>query len=92
VLLKSAPKRIATGSAPDSQASSPCGERSNDAGIERAVTFAVEEGALGWDLAENNNNNEPIPPEPIALNEARLLCREAMTLITEEVGTLRSPR
>ncbi|KAF2799273.1 hypothetical protein K505DRAFT_231459, partial [Melanomma pulvis-pyrius CBS 109.77] len=45
----------------------------------------IEEGASGWNLLENNLRQDPIPPEPVALNEARLLCREAMTLITEEV-------
>lgn len=54
--------------------------------MERAFTFAVEEGATGWNLVENNMCQDPIPPEPVALNEARLLCREAMTLITEEVS------
>lgn len=32
---------------------------------------------------------DPIPVDPVALNEARLLCRQAMTLITEEVSTLK---
>jgi hypothetical protein len=68
--------------------SSPCQENSIDTlGIERAFTFAVEEGAMGWNLPENNARNDPIPPEPVALNEAKLLCREAMTLITEEVSS-----
>jgi len=57
-------------------------------GMERAYTFAVDEGASGWNLSESNLRLDPIPPEPVALNEARLLCREAMTLITEEVGAL----
>lgn len=54
-------------------------------GMDRAFTFNVEAGELGWNLLENNMRQDPIPPEPLALNEARLLCREAMTLITEEV-------
>jgi hypothetical protein len=53
--------------------------------MERAFTFAVEEGTSDWNLLENNLRKDSIPPEPVALNEARLLCREAMTLITEEV-------
>ncbi|KAF2197042.1 hypothetical protein GQ43DRAFT_475787 [Delitschia confertaspora ATCC 74209] len=76
-------------SSPTSLTTSPCQERNNiEAGIERAFTFAVEEGSLGWDLVENNARYDPIPPEPVALNEARLLCREAMTLITEEASRL----
>lgn len=70
-------------------AESPCQSQSQEAlGMERAFTFAVEEGAVGWNLLENNARQDPIPPEPLALNEARLLCREAMTLITEEASRL----
>lgn len=66
---------------------SPCQDKSADSlRIERAFTFAVEEGAMGWNLQENNASQDPIAPEPVALNEAKLLCREAMTLITEEVS------
>jgi hypothetical protein len=53
----------------------------------RAFTFDVD-AALGWNLLENNMRQDPIPPDPVALNEARLLCREAMTLITEEASRL----
>ncbi|KAJ4359570.1 uncharacterized protein N0V89_000125 [Didymosphaeria variabile] len=68
---------------------SPCQNTSQDAlGMERAFTFAVDEGHIGWNLLENNARQDPIPPEPLALNEARLLCREAMTLITEEASRL----
>jgi hypothetical protein len=66
---------------------SPCDNKSTDlSGFDRAFTFDVEKGTLGWNLLENNMRQDPIPPEPVALNEARLLCREAMTLITEEVS------
>jgi hypothetical protein len=57
----------------------------------RAETFAIDENLVGgaaWDLKENNDNRTPIPLDPVALNEARLLCREAMTLITEEAASL----
>ncbi|KAF2277097.1 uncharacterized protein EI97DRAFT_441851 [Westerdykella ornata] len=57
-------------------------------GLPRAFTFNVEQGDVGWNLLENNRRRDPIPPEPVALNEARLLCREAMTLITEEAARL----
>lgn len=67
---------------------SPCQNDAVETGMGRAFTFDVEEGALGWNLLENNLRQDPIPPEPLALNEARLLCREAMTLITEEVSEL----
>src|SRR4051794_24748222 len=60
---------------------SPCQDKAvEQGGLARAFTFDVEEGALGWNLLENNIRQDPIPPEPVALNEARLLCREAMTL------------
>ncbi|CAI6321109.1 unnamed protein product [Periconia digitata] len=67
---------------------SPCEDGTDALGIDRAFTFAVEEGAVGWNLIENNLRQDPIAPEPVALNEARLLCREAMTLITEEASRL----
>ncbi|KAJ4295300.1 hypothetical protein N0V90_007311 [Kalmusia sp. IMI 367209] len=74
---------------PISADNSPCQTKTTDAlGIERAFTFAVDEGAFGWNLLETNARQDPIPPEPVALNEARLLCREAMTLITEEASRL----
>jgi hypothetical protein len=71
-----------------SESGSPCETRTiGGTGIERVFTFNVEKGAVGWNLADTNTRQDPIPPEPVALNEARLLCREAMTLITEEVKT-----
>lgn len=39
-----------------------------------------------WDINVNNNRRDPISLDPVSLNEARLLCREAITLITEEVS------
>ncbi|KAF1998281.1 hypothetical protein P154DRAFT_578101 [Amniculicola lignicola CBS 123094] len=77
------------GSPMSSAGGSPCDDKAIDlSGMERAFTFAVEEGSSGWNLYENNMTNVMIPPEPVALNEARLLCREAMTLITEEASRL----
>ncbi|KAF2116088.1 hypothetical protein BDV96DRAFT_598853 [Lophiotrema nucula] len=68
---------------------SPCEDRSIEtSGMERAFTFSADDGAPGWNLTENNLRRDSIPPEPLALNEARLLCREAMTLITEEASRL----
>ncbi|KAF2659983.1 hypothetical protein K491DRAFT_712271 [Lophiostoma macrostomum CBS 122681] len=68
---------------------SPCRDKAvQTSGIERAFTFEVEGGAPGWNLLEKNMCRDPISPEPVALNEARLLCREAMTLITEEASRL----
>ncbi|KAF2399201.1 hypothetical protein EJ06DRAFT_531521 [Trichodelitschia bisporula] len=56
----------------------------------RSDTFHVDDPliSLDFDLAANNASREPIPLDPTALNEARLLCREAMTLITEEAARL----
>ena len=56
----------------------------------RVDTFVIDDESvdMGWDLRENNNDHTPIPLDPVALNEARLLCREAMTLITEEAASL----
>jgi hypothetical protein len=69
---------------------SPCRDKAvQTSGFARAYTFDVEEGTPGWSLFETNTCRDPIPPEPVALNEARLLCRQAMTLITEEVSTFR---
>lgn len=42
----------------------------------------------GWNLQLINKMRDPIPVDPVELNEARLLCREAMTLITEEATSL----
>lgn len=41
-----------------------------------------------WSLDALNANRTPIPLDPVELNEARLLCREALTLITEEAASL----
>lgn len=57
--------------------------------INRGYTFSLEdlpEVVEDWDLDKINNCREAIPPDPMELSEARLLCREAMTLITEEVA------
>lgn len=56
----------------------------------RTMTFGIDDPYVeaGWDLELTNCNRSPIPLEPYALNEARLLCREAMTLITEEAARL----
>jgi hypothetical protein len=72
---------------PVSDNGDPCDKGTDAFGIERVFTFAIDDGAFGWNLIENNTRQDSIPPEPVALNEARLLCREAMTLITEEVCT-----
>jgi hypothetical protein len=86
LLTKEAAKRNIVAS-PLSANESPYQDQTYDLlGMERAYTFAVEGASLGWNLMENNARQDPIPPEPVALNEARLLCREAMTLITEEVS------
>lgn len=58
--------------------------------LSKAETFHVsDEFALpGWALDVLNNERTPITLDPLALNEARLACREAMTLITEEAARL----
>lgn len=55
---------------------------------ERKHTFDIEDPFIleGRSLKELNTSREPVPVDPVALNEARLLCRQAMTLITEEVS------
>jgi hypothetical protein len=83
ILTRGLLKQGTSGTTPDTN--SPCQKNALENGMERAFTFAVEEGTSDWNLLENNLRKDPIPPEPVALNEARLLCREAMTLITEEV-------
>lgn len=89
VLTKELLKNGITSSPVSGGSGSPCENKAVEiTGMERAYTFNVEEGALGWNLLENNTRRDAIPPEPVALNEARLLCREAMTLITEEVSVL----
>ncbi|OCK84939.1 hypothetical protein K432DRAFT_413635 [Lepidopterella palustris CBS 459.81] len=60
----------------------------SEASYDRSYTFSVEDGVEDWDINENNSIRDPIPPDPVQLNEARLLCREAMTLITEEASRL----
>jgi hypothetical protein len=87
VLTKDLLKQSVTNSPLSTENGSPCQDKSIESlGMERAFTFAVDDGAPGWNLMENNARQDPIPPEPVALNEAKLLCREAMTLITEEVS------
>ena len=71
---------------------SPCQDKAvQTTGIERTFTFEVKQGAVGWNLRAINSCTDAIPPEPVALNEGRLLCREAMTLITEEVRHISTP-
>ncbi|KAF2264615.1 hypothetical protein CC78DRAFT_532991 [Lojkania enalia] len=89
VLTKQLLKSGITNSPVSADSNSPCEDKAAEStGMERAFTFNVEGGAIGWNLLENNMRQDPIPPEPVALNEARLLCREAMTLITEEASRL----
>jgi hypothetical protein len=61
-----------------------------DRDLVRAETFQIDDPYItpAFDLKENNSTTDPIPVEAFALNEARLLCREAMTLITEEAARL----
>lgn len=56
--------------------------------VERKHTFDIDDPLVleGRTLKELNTSREPVPVDPVALNEARLLCRQAMTLITEEVN------
>jgi hypothetical protein len=56
----------------------------------RMETFPVDDPFIqpGFDLDTNNQDRTPIPLDPVALNEAKLLCREALTLITEEAARL----
>ena len=42
----------------------------------------------GWELDSLNNDKTPIQVDAVQLNEARLVCREAMTNITEEVRSV----
>ena len=49
--------------------------------INRGYTFCLEdlpEVVEDWDLDKINNCREAIPPDPMELSEARLLCREAI--------------
>jgi hypothetical protein len=61
-----------------------------DRDLVRAETFEIDDPYIepAFDLVINNSTRDPIPLEATALNEARLLCREAMTLITEEAARL----
>lgn len=61
-----------------------------DKELVRAETFEIDNPCIvpAFDLTINNSTRDPIPLETTALNEARLLCREAMTLITEEAARL----
>jgi hypothetical protein len=56
----------------------------------RTKTFEIDDDMIesGWDLKDSNHDQTPIPVEAFALNEAKLLCREAMTLITQEAARL----
>jgi hypothetical protein len=56
----------------------------------RMETFPVDDPFIqpGFDLALINHDHTPIPLDPLALNEAKLICREALTLITEEAARL----
>ncbi|KAF2754729.1 hypothetical protein EJ05DRAFT_131526 [Pseudovirgaria hyperparasitica] len=68
---------------------SPCQKRAKGF-IERNNTFEIEDNTIGesWDLYAINHDRSPIPVDPLALNEAKLLCREAMTLIVQEAARL----
>jgi len=61
-----------------------------DRDLVRAETFEIDDPYIepAFDLVINNSTQDPIPLEATAMNEARLLCREAMTLITEEAARL----
>ena len=65
-------------------------DQSSMGGPKRVNTFGIDDPMIieDWDLQKANANCDPIPLDPVALNEARLLCREAMTLITEEAAHL----
>ncbi|KAF2437023.1 hypothetical protein EJ08DRAFT_691327 [Tothia fuscella] len=56
----------------------------------RAETFAVDDPYIYFDFDINDNNaiRDPIRLDPVELNEAKVLCREALTLITEEAARL----
>ncbi|KIW07298.1 uncharacterized protein PV09_02148 [Verruconis gallopava] len=58
--------------------------------ISRFGTFPLKDPSIKeeWDLDALNKRRDPISLDPVELNEARLLCREAMTLITEEAYSL----
>ena len=56
----------------------------------RTNTFVVDDPNIvaDWELEKANHNRDPIQLDPVQLNEARLICREAMTLISEEAARL----
>ncbi|KAF2092680.1 hypothetical protein NA57DRAFT_82045 [Rhizodiscina lignyota] len=56
--------------------------------LSKAETFHVSDSLPGWALDVLNNERTPITLDSLDLNEARLACREAMTLITEEASRL----
>lgn len=58
--------------------------------ISKSETFHVADEYIleGWSLDYMNRNRSPISLDPYELNEARLACREAMTLITQEASRL----
>ncbi|KAK0665024.1 hypothetical protein DIS24_g318 [Lasiodiplodia hormozganensis] len=80
--------RKASGSAPDSLATLATIALADIP--ERKHTFDIDDPHIleGRSLKELNMARDPIPVDPVALNEARLLCRQAMTLITEEAARL----
>ena len=53
-------------------------------------TFPIADPSIKdeWNLDALNKNRNPISLDVVELNEARLICREAMTLITEEAHSL----
>jgi hypothetical protein len=75
---------------PAQQPTQPNGADGRPLSSHRVNTFHVDDPFVieDWDLKNNNETRDPIPLDPVALNEARLLCREAMTLITEEAARL----
>lgn len=58
--------------------------------MERIETYEVSDPDIipDWALDFLNASTSPIKLDPYSLNEARLACREAMTLITEEAARL----
>jgi hypothetical protein len=58
--------------------------------ISRFDTFPLEDPSIKpeFPLDQLNRTRDPISLDPVELNEARLLCREAMTLITEEAYSI----
>jgi hypothetical protein len=58
--------------------------------LSRFDTFPIPDQSIQdeWNLDKLNKNKTPISLDVVELNEARLICREAMTLITEEAYSL----